>query len=105
MRASLRLSCAPGDAFSKKLAEREGFEPSIRFPVYTLSKRAPSATRPPLRSQRGADYSHRAARHNISGPDGAICHGLRALAAPEPFRFNRTRKQRGGVQPLMEIKG
>jgi hypothetical protein len=23
------------------LAEREGFEPSIRFPVYTLSKRAP----------------------------------------------------------------
>ena len=31
------------------LAEREGFEPSIRFPAYTLSKRAPSATRPPLR--------------------------------------------------------
>src|SRR5215469_13073405 len=25
------------------MAEREGFEPSIRFPVYTLSKRAPSA--------------------------------------------------------------
>ena len=33
------------------LAEREGFEPSIRFPVYTLSKRAPSATRPPLRGR------------------------------------------------------
>src|SRR5215469_4596342 len=31
------------------MAEREGFEPSIRFPVYTLSKRAPSATRPSLR--------------------------------------------------------
>jgi hypothetical protein len=30
------------------MAEGEGFEPSIRFPVYTLSKRAPSATRPPL---------------------------------------------------------
>ena len=29
-------------------AEREGFEPSIRFPACTLSKRAPSATRPPL---------------------------------------------------------
>ena len=27
------------------MAEREGFEPSKRFPVYTLSKRAPS-TRP-----------------------------------------------------------
>ncbi len=30
------------------MAEREGFEPSKQFPVYTLSKRAPSATRPPL---------------------------------------------------------
>ena len=31
------------------LAEREGFEPSIEFPLYTLSKRAPSTTRPSLR--------------------------------------------------------
>ena len=30
------------------LAEGEGFEPSIRLPAYTLSKRAPSTTRPPL---------------------------------------------------------
>ena len=30
------------------LAEREGFEPSRRFPAYTLSRRAPSTTRPPL---------------------------------------------------------
>ena len=30
------------------LAEREGFEPSIRVNVYTLSRGAPSATRPPL---------------------------------------------------------
>ena len=30
------------------MAEGEGFEPLIRFPAYTLSKRAPSATRPPL---------------------------------------------------------
>ena len=32
------------------MAEREGFEPSKRFPVYTLSKRAPSTTRPPLQT-------------------------------------------------------
>src|ERR1044072_3477900 len=32
-----------------KMAERVGFEPTLRFPVNTLSKRAPSATRPPLR--------------------------------------------------------
>ena len=31
------------------LAEREGFEPSIRFTVYTLSRRAPSTARPSLR--------------------------------------------------------
>ena len=30
------------------LAEREGFEPSIEFPLYALSKRAPSASRTPL---------------------------------------------------------
>jgi hypothetical protein len=33
------------------LAEGVGFEPTIRFPVYTLSKRAPSATRPSLRKR------------------------------------------------------
>jgi hypothetical protein len=31
------------------LAEREGFEPPIPVKVYTLSRRAPSATRPSLR--------------------------------------------------------
>jgi hypothetical protein len=36
------------------LAERQGFEPWIRFRVYTLSKRAPSATRPSLRLVRQA---------------------------------------------------
>ena len=36
---------------SNELAEREGFEPSIRLlTVYTLSRRAPSATRTPLRA-------------------------------------------------------
>ncbi len=31
-----------------EMADREGFEPSIRLPVYTRSRRAPSATRPPV---------------------------------------------------------
>jgi hypothetical protein len=30
------------------MAEREGFEPSIPIKVYSLSRGAPSATRPPL---------------------------------------------------------
>ncbi len=37
----------------KILAERVGFEPTIPVKVYTLSKRAPSATRPSLRGVRG----------------------------------------------------
>jgi hypothetical protein len=41
------------------VAEGVGFEPTIRFPVYTLSKRAPSATRPPLRRSQRAHYSGR----------------------------------------------
>jgi len=32
------------------LAESVGFEPTIRINVYTLSKRAPSATRPTLQA-------------------------------------------------------
>jgi hypothetical protein len=31
------------------VAERVGFEPTLEFPLNTLSKRAPSATRPSLR--------------------------------------------------------
>jgi hypothetical protein len=33
------------------MAEGAGFEPAIRFPVYTLSRRAPSTTRPPLQHE------------------------------------------------------
>ena len=33
----------------KPVAERQGFEPWRRLHAYTLSKRAPSTTRPPLR--------------------------------------------------------
>ncbi len=35
-------------AVNEKLAERKGFEPSRRFPAYSLSRGAPSTTRPPL---------------------------------------------------------
>jgi hypothetical protein len=43
MRAFLSLGAV-------KLAERVGFEPTLEFPLNTLSKRAPSATRPSLRA-------------------------------------------------------
>ncbi len=37
---------------NRKMAEGVGFEPTLRSPVNTLSKRAPSATRPSLRKRR-----------------------------------------------------
>ena len=35
--------------YFQTLAERTGFEPAVRLPAHTLSKRAPSTTRPPFR--------------------------------------------------------
>src|SRR5215475_7283621 len=40
------------------MAEGVGFEPTIRFPVYTLSKRAPSATRPSLQRRQAGVARH-----------------------------------------------
>src|SRR3569833_167644 len=40
------------------MADREGFEPSNGFHRYTLSRRAPSTTRPPVRDE--GEYTHRA---------------------------------------------
>ena len=40
----------PAFPLKKIVAERQGFEPWMEFPPYTLSKRAPSTTRPSLRS-------------------------------------------------------
>ena len=34
------------------MADRQGFEPWRRSPAYTLSRRAPSTTRPPVLQQR-----------------------------------------------------
>ena len=45
---SAKYAKSPSRGLFAYLAEREGFEPSIRLTVYTLSRRAPSATRPPL---------------------------------------------------------
>src|SRR4051812_27607188 len=42
-----------------KLAERVGFEPTLEFPLNTLSKRAPSATRPSLRRFEDASAERR----------------------------------------------
>ncbi len=68
------------------VAEREGFEPSMSVNPYTLSRRAPSATRPPLRmtSQNGWRPKPATPRHTSkllpllpSGPGGVDSSLLR----------------------------
>jgi hypothetical protein len=41
------------------MAERVGFEPTVEFPQHTLSKRAPSTTRTPLRKTDGIESSRK----------------------------------------------
>lgn len=77
-----------------KLAERAGFEPALRSPVNTLSRRAPSTTRPPLRPCLRAGRFRRAGWGDASPWGcGAECprHGRRPTSghpspAPEPSK-------------------
>ena len=41
-----------GIVMEREVADRGGFEPPIRLPVYTLSRRAPSTARPPVHTSR-----------------------------------------------------
>ena len=64
---------------TRNMAEREGFEPSIEFPLYALSRGAPSATRPSL--QNSSAYVRSA-----NGPSGHA--GARVIrdSRPSPLR-------------------
>ena len=79
-------------ARSQIMAERKGFEPSIPFPVYSLSRGAPSTTRPPLqpcgadREKPDANQLLSAARPNFPG-FSSHCAGARyAVGARRAFR-------------------
>jgi hypothetical protein len=63
--------------FSGVLAEGAGFEPAIRFPAYTLSRRAPSTARPPLRL----------ALRSRSAKARRIAPGARPAQAGGPWRL------------------
>src|SRR5271170_247492 len=47
------------------LAERVGFEPTLEFPLNTLSKRAPSTTRPSLQDLRNVGEAARELQSNM----------------------------------------
>src|SRR5262249_33425092 len=85
-------------------AEREGFEPSIQFPVCRLSKAVPSASRPPLQDllahlysiinvqRRRRDSNPRASRPAVFKP-AALDHSAtpptrkRMVSLARQFRF------------------
>ena len=72
-----------------RLAEREGFEPSVRLPVHTLSKRAPSATRTSLQWTAGVP---------VSGRNGPIL--------PDRWRGGQRRpRQRADASSEEDIRG
>lgn len=74
-----------------RLAEREGFEPSVQFPTHTLSKRAPSATRTSLQNTR--PEVARTLYQNQNGGEGGIrtLEGVTPLTVFETARFNHSR--------------
>src|SRR5438552_15966371 len=57
--SATHLAVARGDVLRerRRMAERVGFEPTVEFPLHTLSKRAPSTTRPSLRVE-STTYGH-----------------------------------------------
>ena len=64
------------------LAEGAGFEPAMELPPYTLSRRAPSTTRPPLRA--AAIYAKPRRSRRCSEPLGTMQRIVRrpSLVAP-----------------------
>ena len=70
-----------------QVAEGVGFEPTIRLPVYTLSKRAPSATRPSLRVLAGGPNIDAALRAQAGQSAGrrwpSRGRGPEAVATPQ----------------------
>jgi hypothetical protein len=100
------------------LAEGVGFEPTIRFPVYTLSKRAPSATRPSLRGSRGRNIVEVGGRTTragglISGSSaghrGAVgeasCCAAAMPSGPPRRRRRGTGPLPGGGAPTFRLRG
>ena len=68
----------------KKLAEREGFEPSKSINPYTLSRRAPSATRTPLQVRGVCVY--KAHPNDFGGGPPSHTSALESAVSAAPFR-------------------
>src|SRR5688572_4094738 len=77
-----------------KGSERVGFEPTVEFPLHTLSKRAPSTTRTSLRIFRISGL--RAVEHLIIAHASSV-----ALSTSITFRISSFRE--GAASSLLEL--
>src|SRR5580693_3823961 len=71
----------------ENMAERVGFEPTLEFPLNTLSKRAPSATRPSLRLESDGrnDLRKLAARRKESHDSSSVsCSSILWVKSSKP---------------------
>src|SRR5438128_8645774 len=76
--------------YSDALAERVGFEPTVGFPLHTLSKRAPSTTRTSLRAFRIYHLREPGSRQNTNCARN--CAGtLKGARSLTGTRFSRER--------------
>src|SRR4030095_14613983 len=101
-------------ASERRLAERVGFEPTVEFPLHTLSKRAPSTTRPSLRFRINNSWSrlkrntancvrpHMVARSLTSTQYScrAMKHGASEFRAAYTT-WNSTLTAAGGIPPAL----
>ena len=81
-----------------RLAERMRFELTIRFPVYTLSRRAPSTTRPPLQHE-PLEAPGTLARSSATGPSGSplSCQRSARVSPKRGKRQDRTCHKSPGI--------
>jgi hypothetical protein len=88
-----------------RLAEGVGFEPTIRFPVYTLSKRAPSATRPSLRARETCNIATRfRVTTRAARPAGDLRFGSAACLPAGAARQNAPANYKSGpAQPARQV--
>ena len=80
------------------MADSEGFEPSRRFPAYTLSRRAPSTTRPSVRGAFLSLQGRAGARGNGKGiwPWGRILWPSAGLVDMRPGQGQDTWQHHDG---------
>src|SRR6266480_6837736 len=75
--------------------DRVGFEPTKRLPVYALSRRVPSAARPPIRTTRRHRRADAQTRSKYQDPAGFAT----GATAPKPHSLHRVYFQSADATP------